>query len=116
MRRCDIVWVDLGPVRGSEANKVRPAIVVSNDGANRRAAQLGRGVITVVPVTTNTDRVLPFQVLLPAKRCGLRRTSKAQAEQIRSVAVDRVGDVVGRVPGDLMVKLDDAIRLHLDLT
>ncbi len=115
MRRGDVVWVDLEPVRGSEANKRRPAVVVSNDGANRTADGLGRGVITVVPVTSATGRVHPFQVLLPARSCGLPRASKAQAEQIRSVAVQRIGDVAGHVPVDLLDALDGAIRLHLDL-
>ena len=105
MRRGDIVWVDLEPVIGSEADKRRPAVVASNDGANRAAEQRGRGVVTVVPVTTNTERVHPFQVLLPARRCGLARTSKAQAEQIRSVSIERVGEVAGQCaawakPGD----------------
>ena len=37
MRRGDVVWVDLTPVRGSEADMRRPAVIVSNDGANRTA-------------------------------------------------------------------------------
>jgi mRNA interferase MazF len=115
MRRGNVVWVDLDPVRGSEANKPRPAVLVSNDGANRTAEQLGRGVVTVVPVTTNTTKVFAFQVLLPARRCRLKRTSKAQAEQIRSVAVERIGDVAGRLPPDILEQLDVAIRLHLGL-
>ena len=115
MRRGDVVWVDLDPARSSETNKRRPAVVVSNDGANRTAERLGRGVITVVPVTTNTARVYPFQVLLPAERCGLPRASKAQAEQIRAVSVDRIAGVAGRLPPDLLDDLDDAIRLHLSL-
>ncbi len=115
MRRGDIVWVDLDPARRAEANKRRPAVVVSNDGANRVAEQLGRGVVTVVPVTTNTTRVYPFQVLLPGDRCGLGQTSKAQAEQIRAVSIDRIGAVAGRVPPDLVDDLDRAIRLHLAL-
>jgi mRNA interferase MazF len=115
MRRGDVVWVDFDPVRGSEADKRRPAIVVSNDGANRIAQNLGRGVITVVPVTSQTSRVYPFQVLLPSSSCGLPKASKAQAEQIRSVAVQRVGAVAGRVPTDLLAALDAAVRLHLGL-
>ena len=115
MRRGDVVWVDLDPRRGSEAGKRRPAVVVSNDGANSTAERLGRGVVTVVPVTSQTAKVYPFQVLLPAKSCGLPRASKAQAEQIRSVAVQRIGGVVGRVPASLLGKIDDAIRLHLTL-
>ena len=115
MQRGDIVWVDLDPVRGNEANKRRPAVIVSNDGANRTAESLGRGVVTVVPVTGATERVYPFQVLLPAKICGLARKSKAQAEQVRSVAVQRIGTVVGQLPPSLIAELDEALRLHLDL-
>jgi mRNA interferase MazF len=115
MRRGDVVWVNLDPVQGSEADKRRPAIVVSNDGANRTAQNLGRGVVTVVPVTSQTGRVYPFQVLLPARSCGLPKASKAQAEQIRSVAVQRVGSVAGRLPADLLAAVDTAMRLHLGL-
>src|SRR5258708_37732358 len=89
MRRGEIVTISLDPVRGSEASKTRPAIVVSNDAANATAARLGRGVITVGPVTSNTARIYPFQVLLPAGQTGLRQDSKAQAEKVRSVAVER---------------------------
>ena len=115
MRRGEVRMVDLEPVRGSEANTRRPAVIVSNDGANTMAEQLGTGVLTVVPVTTSTARVYPFQVLLPAGRTGMKRDSKAQAEQVRSVAVERVGEVVGRVPDDISRLLDDALRLHLSL-
>jgi mRNA interferase MazF len=115
MRRGDIHAVDLEPVRGSEADKRRPAIVVSNDVANATAARLGRGVLTVVPVTSNVERVFPFQVLLPSARTGLDRDSKAQAEQVRSVSVERLGARLGTVPGDLLADLEDALRLHLAL-
>jgi mRNA interferase MazF len=115
IRRGDVVWVDLDPVRGSESNQRRPAVVVSNDGANRTASTMGRGVVTVVPVTSNTDRVYGFQVLLPARTCGLSQDSKAQAEQVRAISVERVGEVVGQLPSELAEQLDDALRLHLSL-
>ncbi len=115
MRRGEIVTIELDPARGSEASKTRPAVVVSNDSANGTATRLGRGVITVVPVTSRTDRVYPFQVLLPASQTGLRRDSKAQAEQVRSVAVERIGRRVGHLPAPLMAELDQALRIHLNL-
>jgi mRNA interferase MazF len=115
MRRGEVRLVDLEPVRGSEANKRRPAVLVSNDQANAIAGTLGRGVITVVPLTSNVDRVFPFQALLPADVSGLRIDSKAQAEQIRSVAVERVGPVLGRLSPELMNHVDEALRLHLQL-
>ena len=107
--------MDLNPVRGSEAGKVRPAVVVSNDAANGTAARLGRGVVTVVPLTSNTERVLPFQVALPAGTAGLAQDSKAQAEQVRSVDVRRVGRRLGALPAPLLQQLDRALRLHLGL-
>jgi mRNA interferase MazF len=115
MRRGEIRDVDLDPVRGSEANKRRPAVIVSNDAANAAADQLGRGVVTIVPVTSNVERLYPFQVLLPAAETGLERDSKAQAEQVRSVAVERIGARLGIVPPAMMARLEDALRLHLGL-
>ncbi len=115
MLRGEIRQVDLEPARPGEANKRRPAVLVSNDNANAAAARSGRGVVTVVPVTSNITRVFAFQVLLPAAETGIPVDSKAQAEQVRSVSVERVGPVVGRLPTHLMARLDDALRLHLQL-
>ena len=115
MLRGEIRLVNLDPVVGAEANQRRPAVIVSNDGANATAARVGRGVVTVIPVTSNVTRVHPFQVRLSAEATGLRTESKAQAEQVRSVAVQRMGPRVGRVPADLMEQIDEALRLHLAL-
>ncbi|WP_424536086.1 type II toxin-antitoxin system PemK/MazF family toxin [Sphaerisporangium viridialbum] len=102
-------------MRGSEANKTRPGVIVSNDAANRAAARSGRGVVTVVPITSNVDRVFSFQVLLPADECGLTVDSKAQAEQLRAVAVDRLGTWIGSLHPATLSKLDSALRTHLAL-
>jgi mRNA interferase MazF len=115
VRRGEIVTVSLDPVRGSEASKTRPAVVVSNDAANATATRLGRGVVTVVPVTSSTGRVYPFQVLLPSSLTGLSRDSKAQAEQVRSVAIERIGTRIGQLPSALIAELDQALRVHLSL-
>lgn len=115
MRRGEIRLVDLEPVRGSEASKTRPAVIVSNDVANATALRLGRGVVTVVPVTTKVERVYPFQVLLPSSQTGLPRDSKAQAEQVRSIAVERVGERCGVLPRFLLQELDQSLRVHLAL-
>lgn len=115
MLRGEIWQVDLHPTRGSKANKQRPAVVVSNDRANATASRLGRGVITVVPVTSNIASVYPFQVLLSSPSTGLDVESKAQAEQIRSVAAERLLRRVGRISLGELAELDEALRLHLEL-
>jgi mRNA interferase MazF len=115
MQRGEVRMVDLDPAGGAEANKRRPAVIVSNEAANSTAARLGRGVLTVVPVSSSVNRVYPFQVLLPAGAGGLPRESKAQAEQVRSLDAKRIGEQLGRLPDRLMTSLDDALRLHLSL-
>ncbi|HNV11703.1 MAG TPA: type II toxin-antitoxin system PemK/MazF family toxin [Propionibacteriaceae bacterium] len=81
MLRGDTWLTDLAPTRAGEAHKRRPAVAVSNDHANATAARRGRGVVTVVPLTSNIAHVYPFQVLLTAEEtrdaCGLQGTGGA---------------------------------------
>lgn len=115
MRRGEIWDVNLEPVRGSEANRRRPAVVVSNDAANSAVGRLGRGVVTVVPLTSNVTNIRRFHVLLPAAKTGLNRDSKAQTEQIRALAFERFVSRLGAVPAALMKAIEDAMRIQLDL-
>jgi len=66
MRRGEIYYAELGPTIGSEINKRRPVLVVSND-ANNRAA----GTVTVLPITLKVSRIYPFEVALPPRESGL---------------------------------------------
>jgi mRNA interferase MazF len=115
MRRGEVRVVDLDPTRGAEANERRPAVIVSNDGANTTAERLGRGVVTVVPVTSNVTRIHPFQVLLEASATGLPHDSKAQTEQVRRVDVERIGALIASLDHELIAELDETLRLHLAL-
>ncbi|GAA4904455.1 mRNA interferase MazF [Stackebrandtia albiflava] len=115
MRRGDIYLVDFEPHQGSEANKVRPAVIVSNDAANRSAERRGRGVVTVVPLTSNTTRILSFQVYLEGRESGLRQDSKIQTEQIRAVDVSRIRNRLSTLSDQKLMELDRATRLHLAL-
>ncbi|MDT0395889.1 MULTISPECIES: type II toxin-antitoxin system PemK/MazF family toxin [Streptomyces] len=115
MRRGDIYLVDLEPAVGHEANKKRPAVLVTNDAANRMADRAGRGVLAVVPVTSNVTHVRTFQVLLRAVDCGLNHDSKAQCEQIRSLDLSRFGHRIGTVPPQVMKDINRALRQQLAL-
>ena len=110
MYRGDIVLVDFEPARPTEADKVRPSILVTNDQANLYGTSL-----MVVPLTSNISKVYPFQLFLPAEAVGLERDSKAQVELTRSVSRSRVGERVGRVPEGLLEQLDEKLKLHLGL-
>ena len=111
MKRGDILYADLGPTVGSEINKRRPVLIVSND-ANNRAAS----TVTVLPITSNLTRVYPFEVALSRADTGLPKDSKAQAQQIRTIAKERItGTPLGRLAADKLREVDAAIRLHLAL-
>ena len=111
IRRGDIFRVNLDPVQDNEAAATRPAIVVTSNVASAHGT-----TVCVVPLTTNVERIYPFQVFLEHHRTGLEFDSKAQVEHLRSVSVRRIrGDRMGFVPDDLMVELNARIRLHLAL-
>lgn len=100
--------VNLDPVLGSEIGKRRPAIVLQNDLANRTSPN-----VTVVPVTTATDRVFPFQVLLAEGEGGLPHRSKALCEQIRTVSRRRLERCLGQLEESRLAEIRVALDRHL---
>jgi mRNA interferase MazF len=106
------------PAQGAEQGKTRPAIVVSNNGANAAVARIGYGTVTVIPLTRTLDsvgRVRSYHAELDPEETGLRLVSTAQAEHIRSLAVSRVEQIVGRLGPAAMARVDAALRAHLSL-
>ncbi|HEV8025394.1 MAG TPA: type II toxin-antitoxin system PemK/MazF family toxin [Candidatus Nanopelagicales bacterium] len=114
MLRGEVYWAVLDPAVGSEAAKVRPVVIVSSNGANAGAIR-SEGVVTVVPLTSNTEVVHPFQVLVESPSAGLTMPSKAQAEQVRSVSLTRLQGRLGFLDPAEIRRLDAALRLHLSL-
>jgi mRNA interferase MazF len=111
MKRGEIYFANLSPAIGSEMDKRRPVLIVSND-ANNNAST----TVTILPITSNTSRVYPFEVLLNPEDSGLSKPSKMQAQQIRTISKQRIlGDVVGCLNQDLIDLVNDAIKLHLAL-
>lgn len=91
MKRGEIYYANLSPTVGSEIDKRRPVLVVSND-ANNRAAN----TVTILPITSNITRVYPFEVLLNPEDSGLSKPSKVQAQQVRTISKQRItSDAVG---------------------
>ena len=111
MKRGEIYYANLSPTVSSEIDKCRPVLIVSND-ANNRASN----TLTILPITSNTSRVYPFEVLLESRASGLTKPSKVQAQQIRTVSKQRFDQVrLARLSAEIMQIVDAAIRLHLQL-
>ena len=115
MLRGEIRLVEFPPALEGQSNRTRPAILVSNDGVNQAAGRHGHGMEMVVPMMPETDSVYPFQVLIPAGESGMDRDAKAAVEQVRAVPVARIERLVGRIPPERMLAIDEALRLHLSL-
>ena len=110
MKRGEIYFAVLDPTIGSEIKKQRPVLIISNDANNNAAATL-----TVIPLTSKTEKVYPFEVLLNRKDSGLMKPSKAQCQQIRTISKLRIrGKRVGIVNKNIIMKIEKALKLHLD--
>lgn len=106
MVRGEIWWVEFNPAVGSEIRKRRPAIIVSNDAANRNLAR-----VVVIPLTSNTERLYPGEALVMAGS----QQSKAMADQIMAADKQRLKSRLGAVSKADMQAVEDAIKLHLAL-
>jgi len=111
MKRGEIYYANLSPTVGSEMDKRRPVLIVSNDINNRVAT-----TVTILPITSNVSRVYPFEVLLNPDDSGLPKPSKVQAQQVRTISKQRIeGEPLGTLSEELMQLVDAALKLHLGL-
>jgi mRNA interferase MazF len=111
MKRGEIYYADLNPTVGSETAKRRPVLLVSNDANNRTVS-----TVTILPIASNVSRVYPFEVLLQPQDSGFPKSSKVQAQQVRTLSKQRLErDVVGRLSEKTMSLINLALKLHLGL-
>jgi mRNA interferase MazF len=111
--RGDVVWVDSGEPRGSEPAKQRPALVVQDDWLLASAIN----TVLVVPLTSNVAlEQFPGNALVPMLSSGLPKDSVAVVSQVGPVSREYVDPhPVGHLPGYLLQKVEDGIRLVLGI-
>jgi len=113
LRRGDVVRVNLDPVVGHEVGKTRPAVVVQNDVGNRFSP-----TVIVAAITDYSEKKARFPVCVPVEKgeAGLERRSLVNAAQIRTVDRRRIaGPSLGRLSPDSMKRVDQALRVSLEL-
>jgi mRNA interferase MazF len=111
VRRGEVWLADLGPTRGREQSGERPVLIVSADPINQGPAD----IVVAVPFTTR-KRDIPTHVEVRPPDGGLRDVSYAICEQVRSLAVERLGSrPFGSVPTAVLRVVEDRLRLLLEL-
>ncbi len=104
MRRGEIWWVAFDPSVGSEVRKTRPAVIISNDVANRFLSR-----VTVIPLTSNTQRVYPSECLVTVSG----RQAKAMIDQMTVADKQRLQSRMGMLGMEDLLSIEAVIRLHL---
>ncbi len=106
MQRGEVWWVDFDPSIGGEIQKIRPAVIISNDVANQVMNRL-----QVIPVTSNIKKCYPFEAYIDVNG----KLSKAMADQLATVSKLRLKKKIGKISVDNMYDIERAIRAQLDL-
>ncbi|MEM7114482.1 MAG: type II toxin-antitoxin system PemK/MazF family toxin [Chloroflexota bacterium] len=106
MKRGEIWWVNFDPSVGGEIRKKRPAIIVSNNSANKH---LNR--VQVVPLTSKAGRIYPSEA--PVHFAG--KQGKALADQLTTVSKKRLINRGGHITESEMFQVVRAIQVQLGL-
>ncbi len=108
MNRGDVYLVDFEPSVGAEIRKKRPAVIISCNEANKHLR-----TVMVIPFSSKTGKVYPFEVLVRKEQSGLNVDSKLKIPQMCSVDKSRLTKHIGTLDDDLLSETERAIKLHL---
>ena len=110
IKKSEIYLANLDPTIGAEISKKRPVLIVSNDINNEYAS-----TVTILPITSKTDRIFPFEIELQAGEGNLKESSKIKANQIRTIDKSRLQQKIGSISDKKMNDVEKAILIHLDI-
>ncbi len=95
---------------GAVIQKVRPAVVVSDDDHNAYMR-----TVTVAPLSSAAGPIEPYEAAVPGGLIGDGRPARVKAHQLRAVDKTRLGDKLGELPLGAMADVDATLRIHLAL-
>lgn len=104
IRRGEIRWADLNPVRGSEQGGKRPVVIVSHDVFNERS-----GTVIALAVTSQPQKA-GFPLTLELDAAGMPKPSWVKISQVRTLSVDRIEGVIATVPDEELHRLIEGLN------
>lgn len=111
IKRGDIFYADLSPIVGSEQGGVRPVLIIQNDTGNRHSP-----TVICAAITSKMNKAkLPTHVEVEAKQYQLVKNSVVLLEQIRTIDKKRLKDYICHVDRRLMNKIEEALKISLEL-
>jgi len=107
----EIYLVNFDPTIGYEVKKKRPALILSNNIHNQYSP-----LATVAPLSSNTNKIYPFEVYVPKKSTGLNENSKIMIIQLRSIDKKRLINKIGNIEEkEIVNKINKIISEHFSL-
>ncbi len=105
-KRGDIYWVRLDPAIGTEIQKTRPCLILSNNSQNRKGMR-----IIAAPITSKGKTIYPFEakLIIKGKEC------KVLLDQIRALDNQRIDSRIDSIDVQTMLQVEDALKVALDL-
>ena len=103
IRRGEIRWADLDPVRGREQAGRRPVLILSQDVFNERS-----GTVIAVALTSQPQRA-GFPLTLQLSSSTLPKPSWVKISQIRTLSTERVGDRLGEASPEELVQIIEGL-------
>ena len=111
IKRGDIFYADLSPVVGSEQGGIRPVMIIQNDIGNRHSP-----TVICAAITSKMNKAkLPTHIEIDANKYHLVKNSVVLLEQVRTIDKQRLKDFICHVDKKLMEKVDNALRVSLEL-
>ena len=110
IKRGQIYYADLSPVKGSEQGGHRPVLIIQNDIGNRYAPTVIAAIIT----SRHTKAKLPTHIWLN-EECGLPKESMVECEQVRTIDKSRLKDFMGAVSNEVMAEIDKGLKISFGL-
>lgn len=110
IKRGDVFYADLSPVKGSEQDGIRPVLIVQNDIGNKYSP-----TVIAVAITTQRKPKLPTHIPIEKQKANLPKNSVIMVEQIRTLDKSRLLQKVGTLDEEIMQKVKKALKISFSI-